>query len=218
MNTQSKPLNNIFRGLIILSLALAANVSTAAAVLYQQAPVVDPIIDGFQSDISSGQINGDDFSVAHVNIQSIVWWGTYVDPDADPFEVKLFNDLSNYPASALSGFVSAPTELFNINQEEYYRYELILNNPLQLLAGDYFLSIQNAGLSNWFWLYGNPGNGNTIVKDPDWSVENSGVDMAFSLEGSRNQTIPEPNTLVLLLLGCSLLIIARKGMKNTLQA
>jgi hypothetical protein len=42
--------------------------------------------------------------------------------------------------------------------------------------------------------------------------------MAFSLEGSRIQTIPEPNTLILLLLGCSMLIIANKAMKNTYQA
>ena len=216
MHTQSKPFNKFFKCLIVISFALTTNLSNAAEVLFQQ-DVVDPV-DGFQSDASVGRINGDDFSVAQVKVESIAWWGSYFNQAADDFEVKVFNNLGNYPASALIGSVTVSSALFDTSQQEYFRYKLDLISPLELIAGNYFLSIQNVGTSDWVWLYGNPGNGNTIIKNPDWSVENSGVDMAFSLEGSRNQTIPEPNTLVLLLLGSSLLIIARKGIKNTLQA
>lgn len=216
MNRQSKLFSKFVRGLIVVSLALTANVSNSAEILFQQA-VIDPV-DGFQSDASVGFINGDDFSVAHVKIESISWWGAYFNQDADDFEVKIFNNLSNYPISGLSGLLSVSSALSDLNQQEYYRYQLDLTNPLELIADNYFLSIQNVGTSDWVWLFGNPGNGNTILKDPDWILINSGSDMAFSLEGSRIQTVPEPNTLALLLLGCSLLFFAHKGVKNNWQA
>lgn len=216
MNRQSKLFSKFVRGLMVVSLALTANVSNSAEILFQQA-VIDPV-DGFQSDASVGLINGDDFSVAHVKIESISWWGAYFNQDADDFEVKIFNNLSNYPISGLSGSLSVSSALSDLNQQEYYRYQLDLTNPLELIADNYFLSIQNVGTSDWVWLFGNPGNGNTILKDPDWILKNSGSDMAFSLEGNRIQTVPEPNTLILLFLGCSLLFFTHKGMTNNLQA
>ena len=222
MHTQSKLFSTFVRGLIVVSLALTTNVSNSAEVLFQQA-VIEPDVNGFLSDASS--INGDDFSVAHVNVESIAWWGGYINQSTDDFVVKLFDDLSDTPSgiSALSGNVSVLQTLFDINtQQNYYQYQLVLSNPLELLAGNYFLSIQNIGTSDWAWLFGNNGNDYSVFYvDPDlsWSEDTfTGKDMAFSLEGSRIQTIPEPTTLLLLLLGFSLLIVTHKSMQNTLQA
>lgn len=222
MHTQSKPFSTFVRGLIVVSLALTVSVSNAAEVLFQQA-VVDPT-DGYQSDVSAGFLNGDDFSVAHVNVESISWWGSYFNRGTDDFVVKLFDDLSDTPdsVSALSGSMSVSSTLLDANLQEFYRYQLDLSTPLELLAGNYFLSIHNVGTSEWVWLFGSPGNGTTIFNfapDTDWAEDSSlPLDMAFSLEGSRIQTIPEPTMLMLLLLGFSLLIVTHKGMQNTMQA
>lgn len=233
MHTQSIFFSHIFKGLLFALLILSTNFSYASSFLYEQTPF-DPFL-GFQSDSALFGANGDDFKLNNnVSIDSITWWGRYIGtetPDNDNFIVKIFQQLSEIPNSN-PGFAGSVSYEKLANQD-YYRYQLLLNDPLKLIAGDYFISIQNdlpidlnSTPSQWEWLFGDgvKANGKTIYYfytsgNNTWSEDDfSGVDMAFSLEGSRNQTIPEPNTLVLLLLGSSLLIIARKGIKNTLRA
>lgn len=209
-----------------ISLALSASVSNGSEVLFQQT-VVEPI-EGFQSDTSF--FYGDDFSVANpVNLVSISWWGAYIDPNSgsltpspvpseDQFSVKIFNALSDTPNNVLdlTGTLSRSVTGSNL---DYYLYQLTLNPSLSLGAGKHFLSIQNqTSTVNWLWFWGTPGNGTTISyinPNPSWTEDSSyGADMAFSLEGSRIQTIPEPNILILLLLGSSMIFLANKRMKK----
>lgn len=232
MDTASKIFKPLIKALMAISLALSASVSNGSEVLLQQT-VVEPI-GGFQSDASAGILNGDDFSVVNsINLESISWWGAYIDPNSglltpspdpseDQFSVKIFNALSDTPnnVSDLTGILSRSVAGSN---SDYYLYQLTLNSSLSLGAGNHFLSIQNQiSTVNWFWLFGTPGNGTTIfnvASDTDWTEDSlSGIDMAFSLEGSRIQTIPEPNTLILLLLGSGMIFLATKRMKNTFQA
>jgi hypothetical protein len=243
MHTQSKFLIKIFRGLIVVSLVLTANASNASS-FFQQG-VIEPI-DGIQADNPGGFINGDDFNVASpTNLESISWWGAYFgpnpnDPDTiqlvtvptdyvDQFSVKIFNSLSATPDS-VDDLIGTLERSVTGSNSDYYLYKLTLSSSLPLLTGNHFLSIHNTGYSApdtydyaWFWLSGNASNDVTISTplpgNSSWDPVSGPLDgMAFSLEGSRIQTIPEPNTLILLLLGCSMLIIANKAMKNTYQA
>ena len=230
MDTPSKIFKPFIKALLAISLALSASVSNGSEVLFQQT-VVEPI-NGFQSDASF--FNGDDFSVANpVNLESISWWGAYIDPNSgsvipspdpseDQFSVKIFNTLSDTPNNVLdlNGTLSRSVTGSN---SDYYLYQLTLNTSLSLGASSHFLSIQNqTSTVNWQWLWGTPGNGTTILYEnpqPSWTEDSSyDADMAFRLEGIRIQTVPEPNILILLLLGSGMICLANKKMKKAFPA
>jgi hypothetical protein len=207
----------LLKGLLLAFLVLTANISYAA-LLYQQ-EVIDPV-DGFQADNSGVFFNGDDFSVASgIDLESISWWGAYFTENSDQFSVKIFDSLTDTPASVtdLTGTVTRSSALFDSNQQEYYLYQFTLSSPLELLAGDYFLSVHNTGDSEWVWLFGNTANGLTIYTDDansDWNEDSSGSDMAFRLEGNQIQAVPESNTMLLLLLGYGGFAMVRRRIKG----
>lgn len=188
-------------GLLVVFFSLLAEISEAA-LLYEQSPVYP--VDGLQADINSGTgLFGDDFTIAHSKLESISWWGAYLSEDTDDFVIKLYGNLGG--AGALLhdfGSVSfVQKEFSDSSNTVYYQYQFDLSAPMELLAGSYYLSVQNQGSSSWVWLYGNPGNGsfwNLSVSASDWVELKNQQDLAFRLEGSPINPVPAPNSMMLL--------------------
>lgn len=216
MFLRSKLTKGFTRAILALTMVLVAEVSVAA-MIFEQTPI-DPF-NGFQSDLNVGYLNGDDFTVTQVNLQSISWWGYSYTGGNETFDVNIYSGPSDITglASPLSGVLTA-TSVLDSNQTEFYLYQLTLNTPLNLAAGDYLLSIQSQDIHDWFWAFGNLGNSQTAYLEPTdsaWNVDNvSGVDMAFRLDGDRPQVIPEPSSMALLLLGFGIIAKSRHFSSN----
>ena len=215
MNILSHLFNKKFAiGLLAISLSSITGISQAA-LLYEQSPV-DPV-DGPQADINAGTgLFADNFTVTHSNLESISWWGAYLSEDTDDFVVKIYSDLGGTGTLRHDfGSVSVVRSPFTDSANAaYYRYQFDFSTtPLDLSAGTYYLSIQNQGQSSWAWLYGNSGNGlfwNLPDSAPNWSELNNQGNLAFRLEGSPIQNVPEPDTTILMLLGGSMLVMSFK--------
>lgn len=216
MHTQPKLLRKFARGLLAVSLAVTANIASATSVLYEQTPLSPP--DGYQADQNAGFLNADDFTVSHVLIESISWWGTFLDTNTNNFAVRLFDDLTTSPDGipALGGSLTSITPLpSGATVPEFYLYQFDLTTPLELLAGKHYLAIESKGDSTWYWLYGNPGNATNAFfdyNDQTWYELANDYDMAFRLEGDTTN-VPEPDTLALFLIGYGLMVRARQNLK-----
>lgn len=196
----------------------------SAATLYEQLPVSTDAstANGFQADSVARLLNADDYSTGTVKLEKISWWGAAVTeattmPSLTNFEVRILNNLVDPPSSfaALSGSLSVThlddyfgdIDLDQINElVSTDFFEFTLNTPLSL-NGINYLAIQYLGADpNWFWLFGQPGNGITAYYDGSWNVDSSSnVDLAFRLEGETVQNVPEPNVLSLFLLGLTMM-------------
>ena len=208
-------------GLLLISLSAITGISEAAP-LYEQSPI--DFINGYEAD-SSSPLLADNFTIAHSNLESISWWGAYLDINTDDFVVKLYSDLAG-TGMLLQDFGSVSVGQTplppNLVSPAYYKYQFDLSTPLELLAGTYYLSIQNLGSSTWFWLTGNPGNGSfwNFIDTPapplHWSIARDDQDqvipqdLAFRLEGSPIQNAPEPDIMMLMLLGGGMLATSFK--------
>lgn len=200
-------------GLLAISLSVITEIS-AAALLYEQSPV-DPV-DGPQADINSGTgLFADNFTItAHSNLESISWWGAYFAEGTDDFVMKLYSDLGG-AGTLFHDFGSVSFQ--DSSNTTYHRNKFDLSTPLDLVAGSYYLSIQNQGTSSWAWLYGNPGNNsfwNLSVSASAWTELTNQPDLAFRLEGSPIQSVPEPNTTMLMLLGGGMLAMSQLSHKK----
>ncbi len=217
MNTLSPLYKKLAVGLLAISFSVITETCTAA-LLYEQS-AVDPV-NGPLADINSGTgLFADNFTIAHSNLESISWWGAYLFEDTDNFVMKLYSDLGGAGALLRDfGSLSFVQKPFSDSQNiAYHHYQFDLSTPVELLAGTYYLSIQNQGDSSWAWLYGNQGNSsfwNLPVSASDWAELTNQSDLAFRLEGSPIQNVPLqtplPNTMVLMLLGGGMLAIPFK--------
>ena len=84
-----------------------------------------------------------------------------------------------------------------------------------MAGGDeYLLSVANANGNSidWYWADSEDGDGTTYYSDSinDWSEDNIGIDAAFILEGETVAAVPEPGTLMLMLIGVAGLVYSRR--------
>jgi len=207
-----------------LSVAMAAAVCTADAdVLYTQPP-----IDGgnaqFAESITPQQVADDFILGGAVNLEGITWWGSYYNNDdlGDDFVVRLYSGITG-TGTILQDFGSvfvakntATPALTDSIGDIVYQYDFSLAAPLSLSGGTYYLSVQNVNNNSyWLWLTGTSGNGQFWSRGEDadpWATQSIQEDLAFSLNGTRVQVVPEPAPLALLLLaGAALLVARRRG-------
>lgn len=186
-----------------LTAILAFVASTAsAAVLHEQSPVNGGI--GYYANPNFPQQMADDFNPGGAaTLERITWWGGYggnIDNNGDDFLVRIYSGVSGTGAVmqefGSAAFARTATTLADNANNDVYQYDFDLSTSLA--SGVYYLSVQNLGTSDWFWLQSGTGNGNLVYRGDDtdnWIAWN--VDLALRLEGTPAQ-IPEPSSLALL--------------------
>ena len=220
MNQSSKSGPRTFaRWAFGVALAFAA-ASASALAIYEQAPSTT---NARAANVNDPGQAADDFALGlAANLKSITWWGSYaggVDPGDDSFQVRLYSALSGtgifLVPSPIPGVVTRDTTRLLLGSEAVYRYQFDLTSFKSLAAGAYYLSVQNQGSANWFWLDSSTGNDNLwlrLEEADDWQ-RNPG-DLAFTLSGTLRTTLPEPGSLALLLLAGVGLGLARRRQEH----
>lgn len=192
-------------------------VSAGADVLYAQAPMDGGL--GFYANTNSPQQIADDFSLGGaVSLEGISWWGgdggNPATPD-DDFLVRIYSSLSGtgtvlhtYTPGAVT---RTTTGLSDGANNTVYQYDFMLASPESLPAGSYHLFVQNLGQTDWFWLQASsnsPSFSFRLADGDPWDP--ASYDVAFSLNGVRQQSVPEPDTIALTLLAGAALLFARR--------
>lgn len=198
------------RSLIGLTLTTALTLATSAAsaaVLYEQAP--RNLGTGYYANLNTPQQIADDFALGGaVDMERITWWGGYdanIDGNDDDFLVRLYSGLTGTGSVQQEfssvAFSRTPTGLSDGAHNDIYQYDFVLGTPVALSPGIYYLFVQNLGSSDWLWLEGNPGSGDSWGRGEDTDDWTNGTgDLALRIEGTQAQTphIPEPSSLALL--------------------
>jgi hypothetical protein len=208
-------------GHFVLGVCLAAVAGTASAVvLYEQSPVDNG--DGYYANGNAGLQFADDFALGGpVSLKGITWWGGYDaqgtgDLFDDDFLVRIYSGGSGVGAQLLEvaspTYTRVSTNLVDSAKNAVFQYGFALAQALDLTAGTFYLSIQNKGSSDWFWLASASGGGGLqywLDTDQTWDAVDPPANVAFSLTGDLVQ-IPEPATTLLLLAGAALLPVRRR--------
>lgn len=191
--------------------------SGGAAVLLSQAPMGGG--QGFYANINTPQQIADDFALGGaVSLEGITWWGGddgNAQPD-DNFLVRIYSSVAGtgtvlHAYSPGASATRASTGLNDGAGNSVYQYDFVLASPESLPAGTYHLFVQNLGNTDWFWLEGTSNSSAFSFRSDDsdtWSP--SSYDVAFSLNGVRQQAIPEPASTALLLAAGIALALARR--------
>ena len=164
-----------------------------------------------------GEINGSAFTLGSSSVVNEVQWsGTYntaygnqPPPATDNFTVQ-FIDYSGASPATSQLFSYDVGNAVNRNDSgiklsglaELYTFDAIIPDTT-LAAGRYLVTIFDATAGDGFlWSFGSDGVGNTFLGYPSsssWFVDSGTGETAFTLLG--NNAVPEPSTLILLLIG-----------------
>jgi len=166
--------------------------------------------DSFSSfDVEQG---ADNFSLAaSTEITGIEWWGAFGDDSfvSKNFNVRFFNEGSG---EALSDSLAFNFSLDGDNSEGFtdvdkfdvFKFEVALT-PFFLSSGNYLVSIVSPDDTVEFYWQLSDGTGTNYFRDTTFDSEKSWIsdvsgNYAFSLFGNQAATVPEPNTIILVLL------------------
>lgn len=200
---------------VALFLIASGNLATNAygATLHQQ--TYDLGVSGPFADAAS-PLTYDNFEVKAMTLTDIVWWGIPGNPDDNFFTLKIYEFDNSFPGAELFSFDNVLISPVSDQNGGFSQYRHTLSNFIDL-NGKYFLSIQNTGFGGWAWLYGTGGDGSSLYHDgSNFFVDPQ--DLAFALEGYRIQTIPEPNTIALLLIGFGMIMLLQQSFKRNFLA
>jgi|GEM_PF-2200339 len=201
-------------GALFLGVVGAAN----ASVLIEQAPLADG--EAIFSNIDGGAQNADSFFFGgNVTVDNIKWWGSYAVDDGDQFVVRIFDDNSGSPGTLLLAYnpaipVRATTSLKDSGGADVYEYSFD-GVPTDFQAGTYYLSIMNDGpnyATGWNWLTSSANPDENFYRGLDadsWTVDKSG-NLSMQINGVRQQSVPEPGTIALMLLVGGMLTFSRR--------
>ena len=138
---------------LTLLLALAATSAEAAEVFTNDVPLSEAT-GGSLSDIQSLVVSGEDFSLgSEVTIAAITFAGRYtpgnvpgaMNPNPDEFVLRIYNDAGGLPPG--TEVAGSPVTLSGTRTDTginaQYLYEMNLDTPITLPAGDYVVNIYN---------------------------------------------------------------------------
>lgn len=201
-----------------LATLLSAFSFMAHALVIEQAP-----LGGGNGNFSVGsagsQIATDDFQFANdVLLTDISWWGSYdtfnagAVPATKSFTVRIFKDdgsgnpeINHLFNTSYSGSGDSSAGLVDSFQETVFQHDKSVS--WSLLGGvNYYLSIfSNDGIigKDWYWLESSAGNGTGWGRAADvdsWDPHSSALNMSFRLTATPVASVPEPTTLLLMLI------------------
>lgn len=190
----------------------------AAAVIYQQTPLLDANgqANGYFSDNVSGQQIADDFVLAGpASVEGVGWWGgNAFDVAGDNrFRVSLLTDVSGSGTLLYSEEVTVSAVGTGIQTAlgEVFFYQFLFAAAQNVGTDPHYLAVRNIDDSEWFWVQGNPAQGQSWLQfDGDVWMDNDPVNMAFQLLGTPLQVVPEPGAVGLMLLALGGLVAARR--------
>lgn len=202
MNNLCMKLKHFIVAFSLSGLLFGLNSTASAEILVDQPYLAGEV--SYLSNVEGGYENADSFSVSDtVNITSVMWWGT--DAGVGDFLIRLGSSLGSW--SSLTGTVNkTATTDFDSEDRSIYQFEQFLASSLTLTAGDYFLSISHE-TEDWYWTIGTQdgasGYPGSFWIDEDNRAEDDFNDFSFQLTGERQvqQSVPEPNVFVLMLIG-----------------
>ena len=191
---------------VVLATSMASTAS--AALLYEQAPVLDNAFPSSGDPASDALAYGngqlaDNFSLAGAALlEKVTWWGVYFDPmNPDDFRLRLYTDVSgsgNVLEQVDAGAVKRTATGTTLGGSDVYRYELNLPTAINLgAARPYYLFVENHGGPDWYWLTGDAGDSEFMGRFADsdhWQNSltffDPGVaaDLAFRLDGAGRQS------------------------------
>jgi hypothetical protein len=208
------------------ALCAALACGTASAVTLEQAPIGGG--DAFLSSIGAGNLNLDNFVVAaESQLVSVSWWGSRIqDLDASDdgeFEVALFRGMEGTPDVNPFRLLPATvlgeaTGIVDLAGAPVLKYTAAVpaGTPNLLLPATYYIAVA-AKTGEWYWQFGAPGDGLNWFREESDDAWISGADfgnfsdLAFSLDLTPVQAIPEPGSVALVALGAfGLLALARR--------
>ena len=208
---------------LLTGLVLALSMPMAeAGPIYSQSLLDDGTSFGTFSSLSGGNQVADNFSFdQEYSITGLAWWGSYYEVDTgDSFTVRLLSDDDGQPAAnadildsnSLSVSRTVETGVTDAFGQQVYRYDVSLS--LMLGPGDFYLTVMNDADDEWFWADAASGdltNWFRVDALDTWTDEYSGYDLAFVLSGEPAvMDVPEPESLVLMLLGLSGLLFRQR--------
>jgi hypothetical protein len=192
----------------------------AATTLVQQGPLSGGVaLDAVYSSLGQfGFQNAESMTLAApAQVTGLRWWGSQLD-DLGLFVVRQFTGLATAPDAfrVLSGSLtrSAGPSAQDSSGQPMYAYELTLDQPFDVVAGELQFSIfVDSDAATWFWLAGSSGDGSSALRgvdgtDWDWLEP----DLSLAVLGDwlgRGLPLPGSGALVLAALGVVVLRVKR---------
>ncbi len=137
-----------------------------------------------------------------VSIDTVRWWGAYIDPNAEPddFLLRIYRADGGFPDESplyeLSQLTVTRVDSGLDDQfgDTIYEYEVGVSQSLTLFSSQvYFLSLINEGNNNgWFWSKSTGFPSQNWFRESDaaaWQVTDSG-DLAFTILGEELPELP----------------------------
>lgn len=198
-------------GLFATGLALSSSFAMANGLA--PALVEQPFATGnpsFLVSISGGLESAESFSLgANATVTSISWWAAA--DVTSGWHVNLASSLTQLAdtSNTVAGNVGRGSSVGqDTDGQDVFLFDLVLNSPLSLNSGNYFLYIWNDDTDLvWSWATSTVGDGHSFFAEYDqnfnrtWTSDagqTGASDLSLQVRGERQQSIPEPGTLALI--------------------